>query len=181
MRVYTMGHYNYSREVFLSILRSKEIDCVVDVRSMPGSNRNPQFNKDQMKEWLEKATIKYAHFPKLGGRRSRSGEVGEVLNAGWENQSFHNYADYTLTKDFQEGIRDLKSLTGSHRVVLMCSERHPSRCHRLIISNYLQANGYPVTHIIPDAKANVDDVEHEIGRWGAPPVIEEDGTVVYPD
>ncbi|WP_058309045.1 DUF488 domain-containing protein [Gracilibacillus massiliensis] len=181
MSVYTIGHYNHSKEKFLSLLHSKEIDCVVDVRSMPGSNRNPHFNKDQIKEWLAKASIKYSHIPNLGGRRSRSGEVGKVLNAGWNNQSFHNYADYTLTKDFQRAIEGLKSLIKSYRVVIMCSERHPSRCHRLIISNYLKANSYPVIHIIPDAEANPEYVEHQLGQWGAMPVIEEDGTVVYPD
>ncbi|GAE95371.1 hypothetical protein JCM21714_4603 [Gracilibacillus boraciitolerans JCM 21714] len=104
MTVFTIGHYNHSQETFLALLATKEIDCVVDVRSMPGSNRNPHFNKDQLQEWLERAYIDYFHLPKLGGRRSRSGEVGEVLNDGWENQSFHNYADYTLSESFKQGI-----------------------------------------------------------------------------
>ncbi|RCW77010.1 DUF488 family protein [Saliterribacillus persicus] len=180
MSVYSIGHYNHSKDEFLEMLRAKEIDFVADVRTIPGSNRSPHFNKDQLKEWLEEASITYSHFPKLGGRRKMSTEVGEVLNEGWENQSFHNYADYTLTESFKEGIDELKFHIKDHRVVLMCAERHPSRCHRLIISNYLQANGYNVTHLLPSREGKVKSVEHELGEWGATPLIEKDRTVVYP-
>lgn len=180
MTIHTIGHYNHTQEQFLEILKDADIDCVIDVRAQPGSNRNPHFNQDQMEDWLADAGVKYVHLPKLGGRRKLSGKVGESLNEGWENRSFHNYADYTLTDEFKQGIEELLSQAENHHVVLMCSERHPSRCHRLIISNYLQANGEQVVHLIPEADGGAKEVEHELGKWGAMPVVEADGTVVYP-
>src|SRR5699024_12092302 len=76
----------------------------------------------------------------LGGRRKVSYEVGENLNAAWENQSFHNYADYTLTNDFKKGIKQLLKEKENDVIAMLCAERHPSRCHRLIISNWLEAH-----------------------------------------
>lgn len=103
------------------------------------------------------------------------------MNDGWNNRSFHNYADYTLTEDFLEGVNELQRTAKNHNLVYFCSERHPSRCHRLLISNWLQANGWKVYHIIDNSKNEVELVEHELGRWGAMPIIEEDGSVVYPE
>ncbi|MGP4073716.1 DUF488 domain-containing protein [Piscibacillus sp. B03] len=144
------------------------------------SRRNPHFIKDELSKWLNEADLCYHHFEELGGRRKLSAKVGEALNSGWNNRSFHNYADYSLTEEFKQGMSELMAEGEGQHVVLMCSEYHPTRCHRLIISNYLEANGMPVTHIIPNSDGEADLVAHELGKWGATPVIEKDGTVVYP-
>ncbi|MFD2638883.1 DUF488 domain-containing protein [Piscibacillus salipiscarius] len=180
MEFFTVGHYNHSKQQFLQLLKAAEVKIVADVRSLPGSRKNPQFNKNQLRSWLDEAGLKYQHFKKLGGRRKLSGQVGEELNSGWQNRSFHNYADYSLTEEFKQGIDELKAASSHGKVVLMCSERHPSRCHRLIISNYLKANDFSVTHIIPNPDREARFVDHELGKWGAMPIIESNGSVVYP-
>ncbi|WP_404406251.1 DUF488 family protein [Jeotgalibacillus malaysiensis] len=180
MKIYTIGHYNHTEEEFLHMLNVADINFIADVRAFPASRRSPQFKKENLQEWLQQSGIGYRHFRELGGRRKISGEVGEDLNAGWENRSFHNYADYSLTDEFKLGVGELVSLAEQENVAYMCSERHPTRCHRLIISNWLQANGWEVHHIVPGAKGEPELVAHELGKWGAVPVIEDSGEVVYP-
>lgn len=180
MKIYTIGHYNHSKEQFLMLLGAAEINFVADVRAFPASRRNAHFNKDNIAKWLKESEIDYCHYSGLGGRRKLSEQVGQQLNEGWNNRSFHNYADYTLTHDFQYALEQLKKKAEESTLAYMCSEHHPARCHRLIISNWLQANGWDVLHLIPDSKGNPEVVPHELGKWGAMPIIEEDGTVVYP-
>ena len=151
-----------------------------NVRAFPGSRKFPQFSKDHLPDWLKEEGIYYIHLPKLGGRRSSSGDVSPILNAAWNNQSFHNYADYTLSNYFKEGIDDLIEIAPVKRAVYCCSERHPARCHRLLISNWLLANGSNVKHIMDGDDGKIEVHDHELGKWGAMPIIEEDGTVVYP-
>nr|WP_202395567.1 DUF488 domain-containing protein [Virgibacillus halodenitrificans] len=181
VHIFSIGHYSYSKEDFLRLLSDADIEAVADVRAFPGSRKFPQYSKDNMPDWLQAAGIHYAHFPKLGGRRKASSDVSPLLNGAWENQSFHNYADYTLTESFHEGIAALSQLAQRKRTVYCCSERHPARCHRLIISNWLATHNWKVNHIIPDNKGNITIIEHELGKWGARPIIEKDGTVVYPE
>ncbi|MFL0470268.1 DUF488 family protein, partial [Staphylococcus cohnii] len=107
MTIFTIGHYNYNLETFLEMLEKAKITKIIDVRSFPNSKKHPQYNQHDFMDWLKEHNIKYKHISLLGGRRKRSGVVGENLNAGWKNQSFHNYADYTLTDDFKEGINIL--------------------------------------------------------------------------
>lgn len=180
LKIYTIGHYKHTEEEFLHMLKAEDISYIADVRAFPGSRRSPQFKKENLKKWLEQSGIGYRHFPELGGRRRISSEVGEDLNAGWENRSFHNYADYSLTDEFKVGVGGLVKLAEKESVAYMCSEHHPARCHRLIISNWLQANGWRVHHIIPGTKGEPKLVDHELGQWGAVPVIEDSGEVVYP-
>ena len=139
MKVYTIGHYNHSKEQFLMLLEAAEISFVADVRAFPASRNNSHFKKENIAQWLKEARIHYRHFPGLGRRRKMSGQVGEQLNEGWNNRSFHNYADYTLTDDFQYALEQLKEQAKESTLVYMCSEHHPARCHRLLISNCLQA------------------------------------------
>ncbi len=180
MKVYTIGHSVHSQEHFLEMLSSAKIQFVADVRAFPGSRKFPHFKQEAMEEWLGDAGITYQHFPLLGGRRRQSRTIQEDLNSGWENSSFHNYADYTLTDEFGDGIAELQAYAKQKNLVYFCSERHPARCHRLLISNWLQANGWEVFHIIDDSDGRPELVPHELGKWGAMPIIEEDGTVVYP-
>lgn len=181
MRIYTIGHSVHSREHFLEMLTAADIKFVADIRAFPASRKHPQYKQENMYQWLAEAGIDYRHFQLLGGRRRQSRKISDELNAGWKNSSFHNYADYTLTDEFKDGLENLKAIAEDINLAYMCSERHPARCHRLIISNWLQANGWDVFHIIDDSKRNPELVGHELGRWGAMPVIEEDGTVVYPE
>ncbi|MFC3039675.1 DUF488 family protein [Virgibacillus xinjiangensis] len=180
MRIYTIGHSGHDKQHFLQMLEAAGIEYVADIRAFPASRKHPQFNKESMDDWLGEAGLDYRHFSLLGGRRSRSGEIGEDLNAGWNNRSFHNYADYTLTEMFQNGLEGLQAEARKKNLVYMCSERHPARCHRLLISNWLQANGWDVFHLIKNSEGETELVGHELGRWGAMPIVEKDGTVVYP-
>ncbi|WP_210144058.1 DUF488 domain-containing protein [Staphylococcus sp. GDY8P94P] len=179
MTIFTIGHYNYNLETFLEMLEKAKITKIIDVRSFPNSKKHPQYNQHDFMDWLKEHNIKYKHISLLGGRRKRSGVVGENLNAGWKNQSFHNYADYTLTDDFKEGINILMEEKDNNAVALLCAERHPSRCHRLIISNWLQAHNENVTHVILNNNG-IELKSHKLGEWGAMPIIEDDGHVVYP-
>lgn len=180
MNVYTIGHSTHSKETFLTLLNDMDIKAIVDVRALPGSRKYPMYDQENMVIWLKEAGIDYHHVTKLGGRRPTSGDVGITLNAGWNNQSFHNYADYSLSDEFQEGIQTLCHIASEKQTAYLCAERHPSRCHRLLISNVLQANDWSVQHIIDIRDNNVIVINHELGKWGAMPIIESDGTIVYP-
>lgn len=179
MIIYTIGHSTHSIDTFIHMLQVAQIECLVDVRAFPASRKFPQFNQGNLKAVLTNQAIMYEHFPLLAGRRNKSQFIQEELNEGWQNQSFHNYADYTLTETFQLGMKQLKKRALQQTTVYCCSERHPSRCHRLLISNTLAANGWVVNHIIMQNN-HVKIIDHTLGQWGAMPIIEDDGTVVYP-
>lgn len=180
MNIYTIGHSTHSKETFIKMIQQEEIEVLADVRAFPASRKFPWFNQTDFEEWLSKENIQYEHFPLLGGRRNKSQEIQEELNSKWNNPSFHNYADYTLTEDFRSGIKHLTTIAKKKKTAICCSERHPSRCHRLLISNWLTAQGWNLHHIIDLGKEIITPL-HELGQWGAMPIIEEDGTVVYPD
>lgn len=180
MDIYTIGHSTHTKEELLAMLYKAEIKVLADVRAFPASRKFPQFNQEAMRKWLADAGIRYEHFPLLTGRRNKSQLIQDELNSGWNNQSFHNYADYTLTDDFKDGIRNLERVAKDEKVAYCCSERHPSRCHRLLISNWLAAKGWDVYHIIDESK-EISIQHHVLGKWGAMPILEDDGAVVYPE
>lgn len=174
-RLWTVGHSTLSADDFTAELDTAEIGVLADVRSLPGSRHNPQFDREEMERWLPESDIAYVHLPDLGGRR-RNQDVDPNLNAGWENASFRNYADYTFSERFETGLRQLIDLTESDRVAIMCAEAVPWRCHRSLIANTLVTRGWTVDHLMP----NADPIRHELGRWGAKPVILDGGRVSYP-
>lgn len=180
MKIYTIGHSTHSINEFLNMLESSSIEWIADVRAFPGSKKHPQFSKDEFPKLLYEAGIGYTHFPKLGGRRKISSEIGTSLNDGWNNDSFHNYADYTLTPEFTDGINELTQLGSQKNTAYLCSERHPSRCHRLLISNWLTYKGWEVTHLINNSKGLTEKILHKLGVWGAMPIVEDDGVLIYP-
>lgn len=180
MKVYTIGHSEHSKEEFIEMLRHAGIDFLADVRAFPYSKKHPQFNGESMKGWLKSKGVGYEHMTALGGRRGSSSIVGPTLNAGWNNDSFHNYADYTLSEEFSDGIKTLIEKVENHNVAYMCSESHPARCHRLLISNWLKAHDFEVIHIVNQSKDKIELTPHELGKWGAMPILEKDQTVVYP-
>ena len=175
-RVWTIGHWNLEVEAFLAPLREASIETVLDVRSLPGSRRSPQFDREEMDRWLRHAGLDYLHVADLGGRRRGQG-VDPWVNAGWRNDSFHHYADYTLGEAFRAGLARLEAMASTRRVAVMCGEPVPWRCHRSIISDHLVTRGWTVVHLSTTGAPIV----HELGRWGATPVVGDDATITYPD
>lgn len=175
--MWTLGHWTCPQSVVLDTLDSADIDVLVDVRKLPGSRRSPQFDADEMVSWLDPAGIKYLHLTELAGRRPKQKDIDPTLNAGWQNTSFKNYADHTLTPEFEAGLERLTGLASDRNVVIMCGEPMPWRCHRLLISNTLTARGWNIVHLMNNAKP----MPHELGRWGAEPAVGGDGIVTYPD
>lgn len=177
MDIYTIGHSTHDKERLVEMLQEYNIQLLVDIRSFAGSRRYPHFNKEVMPDWLKNKGIRYAHIPELGGRR-RKLRV-DVNNEGWTNISFKNYADYTVTHEFEEGLAKLLSLASMFKVAYMCSEHHPSRCHRTIVSDNLTAQGIDVYHILPYSTHQTKLAKHELGGWGAHPIV-ENHKVYYP-
>lgn len=174
--IWTLGHWTSPVDAVLATLRSVEIDELVDVRKLPGSRRSPQFDAEEMTRWLGGAGIGYRRSAELTGRRPKQRDVDPQLNAGWQNNSFRNYAEHTLSAEYEQGIEELEALAAEHHVAVMCGEPMPWRCHRLLISNTLVARGWEVVHLRVGSAPAV----HELGAWGARPIVREDGTVIYP-
>ena len=124
------------------------IKLVVDVRAVPRSRTNPQYNWDVLPRSLELSEIGYQHIPSLGGLRGRARDVPTELNAFWDNNSFHNYADYALSNQFRDGLSCLRQEGHACRCAIMCAETVWWRCHRRIIADYLLAAGENVFHIL---------------------------------
>ncbi len=173
--VWTIGHWTRAESTFLQLLAAAQIELVADIRAHPGSRNSPQYGREVMPGWLGRAGIDYLHLEELGGRRRKQPDADE-RNAGWKNASFKNYADYTRTASYEQGIARLADLATGRRVVLMCAEPTPWRCHRLLVSNTLVARGWNVEHIIGD----VEPSPHRLGQWGATPAVDAEQRVTYP-
>jgi uncharacterized protein (DUF488 family) len=145
---YTIGHSNRSFDDFVGLLRSAEVTCVADVRTVPRSRANPQFNQDVLPEVLATFDIAYQHVACLGGLRGRARSVPPDVNAFWQNVGFHNYADYAMSEGFRRGLTRLRELGQTERCAVMCAEAVWWRCHRRIIADYLIAAGEAVFHIV---------------------------------
>ena len=148
--LWTIGHSTHPIEEFISILHAYQIEMLVDVRSLPGSNKFPQFNKENLEISLPNEGISYKHLLILGGRRKVS-KTSE--NTAWHNASFRAYADYMETDAFKEGIKELKELAKHKKVAIMCSEVLWWRCHRSMIADQLKSDGWIVMHILSLTKA----------------------------
>jgi uncharacterized protein (DUF488 family) len=169
---YTIGHGTRSLLEFVELLKSVAVTLVVDVRTVPRSRTNPQYNRDTLPQSLEPFEIGYEHVASLGGLRGRVREVPIELNAFWENASFHNYADYALSKKFRDGLLHLRELGHARRCAIMCAETLWWRCHRRIITDYLLATGESVFHIL-----GPEQVEEAHMTAAAQP--QADGGLVY--
>jgi uncharacterized protein (DUF488 family) len=145
--IFTVGHSTLPIEHFIHLLKTYGIECLLDIRTVPKSRHNPQFNGEELRKSLAEAGIGYRALPSLGGlRHARK----DSPNTGWRNKSFRGYADYMQTPEFQEGLRDLIE-TGSHaRVAIMCAEAVPWRCHRSLVADALHARGIPVVEIMSE-------------------------------
>jgi uncharacterized protein (DUF488 family) len=173
MLLFTIGHSTRTFEEFYDLLKEHHIQVLVDVRSLPGSKRNPQFNRENLQKSLEEKEIKYVWLgAELGGYRKK-GLGGESPNKAWSDGSFRNYADHTLTPKFERGIEKLLSLAEKQKVAIMCAEKLYWQCHRRIISDYLTAKGHQIIHIVDKGK----DIGHELPDFAKI----KDGELIYPN
>jgi len=146
VRIWTIGHSTRTIDEFISLLQANQIRSLADVRTLPGSRRYPQFNKETLADSLSKVGLRYEHFPELGGRRKPR---DDSRNLAWRNASFRGYADYMETEEFQKGVKrllDFAADTGP--TAIMCAEAVWWRCHRSLISDYLKVRGIGVMHVL---------------------------------
>jgi uncharacterized protein (DUF488 family) len=167
--VLTIGHSTRTLEEFIGLLKAHAVERVVDVRTVPRSRHNPQFNRETLPASLNPTGIGYIHMAGLGGlRRPRPNSV----NTGLTNDSFRGFADHMETREFAASLEELIKLSKKERVALMCAEAVPWRCHRSLIADVLVARGIPTEHIISATRRD----PHSIRRFAT--VI--DGLVRYP-
>ena len=150
--VLTIGHSNRTWKAFLDLLRAHRVKRVIDVRSIPRSRHNPQFNRATLSKKLRAARIGYVHLRKLGGLRHAR---RESPNMGWRNASFRGFADYMQTSDFEAGLQRLMKLAGQKRSAIMCAEAVPWRCHRSLIADALTVRGIQVDDIMSIKRSQV--------------------------
>ena len=136
--VLTIGHSTHPLGEFINLLKAHGVTCVMDVRSVPRSRHNPQFNKTSLPAALRKAGLGYVHMPGLGGLRHAK---RDSINAGWRNASFRGYADYMQTPEFAQNLEELIRRSKRDRIALMCAEAVPWRCHRSLIADALLVRG----------------------------------------
>ena len=146
--IFTIGHSTRLIEEFAGLLQSAGVQLVVDVRRIPRSRTNPQYNLDRLPAELVPWQIDHCYIAELGGRRSRANDVPDTVNAFWDNRSFHNYADYALSDDYAAGLEQLVRAARLRPTAIMCSEAVWWRCHRRIIADYLLHRGWQVCHIM---------------------------------
>ena len=170
---FTIGHSNRSLEVFVALLRQADVTLVADIRKMPRSRTNPQFNEAALPQSLADFQIGYEHVASLGGLRGKTAAMAPDTNGFWTNKSFHNYADYALSDQFRTGLDRLVRDGRERRCATMCSEAVWWRCHRRIVSDYLIARGETVFNIMGQGRL-------EPARLTEGAVIRDDGSVIYP-
>jgi uncharacterized protein (DUF488 family) len=157
-RVLTIGHSTRTIEDFIDLLKAHGVQLVVDIRTVPRSRRNPQFNEDTLAASLKESGIDYVRLKELGGlRRPRK----DSQNTGWRNPSFRGFADYMQTQDFEAGINELIRLARDRTVAIMCAEALPWRCHRSLVADALLVRGIKVEHIM----SLKNRIEHSMTKW----------------
>jgi uncharacterized protein (DUF488 family) len=171
--IYTIGHSNRTIEDFIELLEENRIELLADVRTIPRSAHNPQFNKENLSRLLPKHNIKYIHLPALGGLRGKGKNAASSNNTAWENASFRNYADYAETEEFRVGLDALIELARNSRTCYMCAEAVWWHCHRRIITDYLLAGQWRVQHIMGIGKTQ----DAEMNENAA---VQSDGRIIYP-
>jgi uncharacterized protein (DUF488 family) len=145
LTVLTIGHSTRTLEEFTELLQIYGVTVLIDVRTVPRSRHNPQFNKEALPDHLKRYGIKYIHLPEIGGLRHPK---PNSINLALQNLSFRGYADYMQTKEFTDALLKVIALARENRVALMCAEALPWRCHRNFISDALIARNIKVLHII---------------------------------
>jgi uncharacterized protein (DUF488 family) len=157
--IMTIGHSTRSAEEFIRLLKAHDVQRLVDVRTVPRSRHNPQFNRDQLSASLHSARLHYTYMPGLGGfRHARL----DSLNTGWQNASFRGFADYMQTPEFKDSLDALVELAKRERIAIMCAEAVPWRCHRSLIADALLARGLEVREITSATCTRL----HTLTPWG---------------
>jgi uncharacterized protein (DUF488 family) len=145
--VFTVGHSTLPIERFVAVLAAYGVERLADVRTVPRSRRNPQFNADALAESLRAESIEYLPLAELGGLRKPR---VDSENTGWRNESFRGYADYMQTEAFADGLEHLVELSRDRRTAIMCAEAVPWRCHRSLVADALVARTIPVVEILSE-------------------------------
>ena len=169
--IYTIGHSNRTIEDFIALLEENKIELLADVRSIPMSGHNPQFNKNALDTSLHYHGIEYTHIAALGGRRGRTNKASD--NMGWQHSSFRNFADYAETEPFRKGLEELTQLARKRHTCYMCAEAVWWRCHRRIITDYLLVQQWNVKHIMAPGKATSAEMNENA-------LVQKDGRILYP-
>jgi uncharacterized protein (DUF488 family) len=167
--VLTIGHSTRELAEFISLLQAHGVTKIADVRTVPRSRHNPQFNKEALPDALKTAGIGYVHLPGLGGLRHTR---ADSHNMAWRNASFRGFADYMQTDEFAKNIECLGDLANEEHIALMCAEAVPWRCHRSLIADALTVRGIPVEHIMSIAHRQ----PHTLTPWARV----EGGRITYP-
>ena len=167
--IWTVGHSTRQIGEFIDVLRAHEIRLLVDVRTIPRSRHNPQFNEDRLAESLKKAGLGSLHMPALGGlRKARK----DSINDGWRNASFRGYADYMQTDEFWHALEELMMHGRQNPTAIMCAEAVPWHCHRSLIADALVAHGWEARHILSQVKID----EHRL----TPFAVINGNRLIYP-
>ncbi|MGH9608905.1 MAG: DUF488 family protein [Bryobacteraceae bacterium] len=155
MTIFTVGHSTHPADEFLRILRAYEIELLADIRTVPRSRKNPQFDQNAFARLLEKERIAYRHLAGLGGlRHTRK----DSRNTGWKNASFRGYADYMQTPEFARALEELIGLAAEQTTAIMCAEAVPWRCHRSLVGDALLARAIDVQDIFSVTQARAHKI-----------------------
>ena len=169
LTIFTIGHSTHSIEEFVEMLKAHDIRLVADVRTIPKSRHNPQYNSDELSAALREHSISYEHLPDLGGLRHAK---KDSINTAWENASFRGFADYMQTEDFNLSLNALIETAKKQPTAIMCAEALPWRCHRSLIGDALLARGVIVMDIMNKTSAK----EHKLTAFAEVRGL----TVTYP-
>ena len=157
-KIFTIGHSTHPIDQFIKILQAYQIELLIDVRTIPKSRHNPQFNENELKFKLEQSGIDYIRLEALGGLRHTS---KDSINTAWRNSSFRGFADYMQTQEFETGISQLIQLAAEKQSVIMCAEAVPWRCHRSLIGDALVIRDLQVEDILSEKSSKL----HKITPW----------------
>ena len=153
--ILTIGHSIHPIDEFIQLLRQHGVERLVDIRTIPRSRHNPQFNREALAKSLDREGIAYVHLKDLGGLRHPR---PDSVNIGWRNAGFRGYADYMQTPEFEEALQRLMQLCAEHRCAVMCAEAVPWRCHRSLLSDALLAHGVAVEHILSGSRRDAHNL-----------------------
>jgi uncharacterized protein (DUF488 family) len=173
IRILTMGHGTRELEEFLGILRKKKIQRVIDVRSVPRSRHNPQYNLERLSAALASSGIGYTHMASLGGFRK---PLKDSPNGGWRSESFRGFADYMLTPEYANAVKEVSGLSRREILLLLCAETIPWRCHRSLIADSLTMDGHTVEEILGQSHGKIHSQVHRM----TPLARVREGRLLYP-
>jgi uncharacterized protein (DUF488 family) len=157
LTILTIGHSTRTLAEFVELLKAYGATLVVDVRTVPCSRHNPQFNEETLPSTLKPYGVKYIHMPDIGGLRRPK---HDSVNLAWRNSSFRGYADYMQTKEFTDNLLKIIALSRENCLALMCAEALPWRCHRSLLSDALVVRHVKVEHIISSTSC----IKHELNE-----------------